>query len=77
MYLKGAGGGFAQVGLGGGGRPTILVSLSPASEKRGIWYRWYPCTTNMVRVEDPGTSFMLYLGPGPPSLLRLKRANET
>ena len=77
MYLKGAGGGFAQVGLGGGGRPTILVSSSPASEKRGIRYRWYTYTTSMVRVEDPGLSFMLYLGPGPPSLLHLTRANET
>ncbi len=78
MYLKGAGGGFAQVGLGGGGegRPTLLVSLSPAFEKRGKRYRWYPCTTSMVRVEDPGTSFLLYLGPGPPSLLHLTRANE-
>jgi hypothetical protein len=78
MYLKGAGGGYAQVGLGGGGgRPKLLVFSSPASEKRGIRYRWYSCTTSMVRVEDPGTSFMLYLGPGPPSLLHLTRANET
>jgi hypothetical protein len=30
----------------------------------------------MIRI-DPGTSFMLYLGPGPPSLLYLTRANET
>ena len=75
MYLKGAGGGFAQVALrGGGGRPTLLVSWSPASEKRGMRYI---CTTSMIRVEDPGTSFMLYLGPGPPSLLYLTRANET
>jgi hypothetical protein len=66
MYLKGAGGGSAQVarGGGGGGRPTLLVSL-------------YPFTTSMVRVEDPGSSFMLYLGPGPPSLLHLTRTNET
>ncbi len=57
MYLKGEGGGFAQVGLGGGGgRGSTLVSQSPTSEKRGIRYRWYPCTTSMVRVEDPGTS---------------------
>ncbi len=56
MYQKGEGGGFAQVGLGGGGRGATLVSQSPASEKRGIRYRWYPCTTIMVRVEDPGTS---------------------
>ncbi len=58
---------------GGGGRPTPLVSLSPASEKRGSEYA---CTTSMIRI-DPGTSFMLYLGPGPPSLLYLTRANET
>jgi hypothetical protein len=72
MYLKGAGGGLAQVALMGG-RPTLLVSWSPASEKRGIGYA---CTTSMIRI-DPGTSFMLYLGPGPPSLLYLTRANET
>jgi hypothetical protein len=79
MYLKGAGGGLAQVALGGGGggRPTLLVLWSPASEKRGIGYRWYARTTSMIRVEDPGTSFMLYLGPGPPSLLHLTRASET
>jgi hypothetical protein len=73
MYLKGAGGGLAQVALMGGGRPTLLVFWSPASEKRGSGYA---CTTSMIRV-DPGTSFMLYLGPGPPSLLYLTRANET
>jgi hypothetical protein len=74
MYLKGAGGGLAQVALmGGGGRPTLLVSWSPASKERGSGNA---CTTSMVRV-DPGSSFMLYLGPGPPSLLFLTRANET
>ncbi len=78
MYLKGEGGGIAQVALGGGGgRPTLLVSLSPASDKRVIGYRWYACTTSMIRVEDPGSSFMLYLGPGPPSLLYLTRDSET
>jgi hypothetical protein len=78
MYLKGAGGGLAQVALmGGGGWPALLVSLSPASEKRGIGYGWYARTTSMIRVEDPGSSFMLYLGPGPLSLLYLTRANET
>jgi hypothetical protein len=29
----------------------------------------------MIRVEVPGSSFMLCLGPGPPSLLHLRRAN--
>jgi hypothetical protein len=29
----------------------------------------------MIRVEVPGSSFMLCLGPGPPSLLHLTRAN--
>jgi hypothetical protein len=80
-YLKGAGGGLAQVALmggeGGGGRPTLLVFWSPASEKRGIGYGWYACTTSMIRVEDSGPSFMLYLGPGPPSLLCLTRAYKT
>jgi hypothetical protein len=55
MYLKGTGGGLAQVALMGG-RPTPLVSLSPASEKGGSGYA---CTTSMIRI-DPGTSFMLY-----------------
>jgi hypothetical protein len=73
MYLKGAGGGLAQVALMGGEAHTTGF-LAPASEKRGIGYA---CTTSMIRVEDPGTSFMLYLGPGPPSLLYLTRANET
>ena len=76
IYLKGAGGGLAQVALMGG-RPTLLVPWSPSSEKRGKGYGWYACTTSMIRVGDPGTSFMLYLGPGPPSLLCLTRANET
>jgi hypothetical protein len=61
---------------GGGGGPYYWF-LPPASEKRGIRYRWHPCTTIMVRVGDPGSSFMLNLGPGPPSLLHLTRANET
>ncbi len=73
---RGRGGGSAQVGLGGGEGSTLVLQ-SPASEKRGIRYRWYPRTTSMVRVEDPGSSFMLYLGPGPPSLLHLTRANAT
>ncbi len=29
----------------------------------------------MLKIEDPGSSFMLCLGPGPPSLLHLSRAN--
>jgi len=29
----------------------------------------------MLKIEDPGSSFMLCLGPGPPSLLHLTRAN--
>jgi hypothetical protein len=29
----------------------------------------------MIRVKVPGSSFMLCLGPGPPSLLHLTRAN--
>ncbi len=59
----------------GGGRPILLFLVSPASEERGIRYRWHPCTFSMIRVEDPGSSFMLYLGPGPPSLLCMTRAN--
>jgi hypothetical protein len=60
-----------------GERSIPLVLLSPASEKRGIRYRWHPCTFSMIRVEDPGSSFMLYLGPGPSSMLCMTRANET
>ena len=58
-----------------GGRPILLFLLSPASEKRGIRYRWHPCTFSMLKIGDPGSSFLLYLGPGPPSLLHLTRAN--
>jgi hypothetical protein len=75
VYLKRVGGGSALVALKGG-RPILLFLLSPASEKRGIRYRWHPCTFSMIRVEDSGSSFMLYLGPGPPSLLCMTRANE-
>ncbi len=57
--------------------PGLYLHLCIRCIRWGIRYRWYPCTTSMVRVEDPGTSFMLYLGPGPPSLLHLTRANET
>ncbi len=57
---------------GGGGGAHTTGFWSPASEERGSGYA---CTTSMIRV-DPGTSFMLYLGPGPPSLLYLTRANE-
>ena len=58
-----------------GGRPTLLFLLSPDSENQGIRYRWHPCSLFMIRVKVPGSSFMLCLGPGPPSLLHLTRAN--
>ncbi len=29
----------------------------------------------MLKIEDPGSSFLLYLGPGPPLLLHLTRPN--
>jgi hypothetical protein len=29
----------------------------------------------MLKIEDPGSSFLLYLGPGPPLLLHLTMAN--
>ncbi len=59
---------------GGGGRgglvlPRILVTC-PGSQGTSC-----PCSLFMVRVEVPGSSFMLCLGPGPPSLLHLTRAN--
>ncbi len=59
---------------GGGGRgglvlPRILVTC-PGSQGTSC-----PCSLFMIRVEVPGSSFMLCLGPGPPSLLHLTRAN--
>ncbi len=74
---EGGGRGLCPGWSGGGGEGVHTGVQSPASEKRGIRYRWYPYPTSMVRVEDPGTSFLLYLGPGPPLLLHLTRANET
>ena len=58
----------------GGGRgglvlPRILVTC-PGSQGTSC-----PCSLFMIRVEVPGSSFMLCLGPGPPSLLHLTRAN--
>ena len=59
---------------GGGGRgglvlPRILVTC-PGSQGTSC-----PCSLFMIRVEVPGSSFMLCLGPVPPSLLHLTRAN--
>ena len=59
---------------GGGGRgglvlPRILVTC-PGSQGTSC-----PCSPFMIRVEVPGSSFMLCLGPGPSSLLHLTRAN--
>ncbi len=34
-----------------------------------------PCSPFMTREEVPGSSLVLCLGPGPPSLLHLTRAN--
>ena len=76
MYLKGVGGGSVLVALmGGRGRgglwhPIILITC-PGSQGTSC-----PCSLFMIRVEDPGSSFMLCLGPGPPSLLCMTRANE-
>ena len=73
--LKGGGRVFCPVcpggGGGGGGRvlPRILVTC-PGSQGTSC-----PCSPFMIRVEVPGSSFMLCLGPGPSSLLHLTRAN--
>ncbi len=74
--LKGGGRGFCPgcPGGGGGGRgrlvhPRILITC-PGSQGTSC-----PCSLFMIRVEVPGSSFMLCLGPGPPSLLHLTRAN--
>jgi len=58
----------------GGGRrggqvlPRIVVTC-PGSQGTSC-----PCSPSMIRVEVPGSSFMLCLGPGPSSLLHLTRA---
>jgi hypothetical protein len=76
VYLKRVGGGSALVALmGGRGRgglvhPRILITC-PGSQGTSC-----PCSLFMIRVEVPGSSFMLCLGPGPPSLLCMTRANE-
>jgi hypothetical protein len=49
--------------------PRILITC-PGSQGTSC-----PCSPVMIRVEVPGSSFMLCLGPGPPSLLHLTRAN--
>jgi len=73
--LKGGGRVFCPGCPGeGGGRgglvvPRILVTC-PGSQGTSC-----PCSFFMIRVEVPGSSFMLCLGPGPPSLLHLTRAN--
>jgi hypothetical protein len=56
-------------GRGGQVLPRILVTC-PGSQGTSC-----PCSLFMTRVEVPGSSFMLCLGPGPPSLLHLTRAN--
>jgi hypothetical protein len=73
--LKGGGRAFGPGCPGGGGGrgglvlPRILVTC-PGSQGTSC-----PCSLFMIRVEVPGSSFMLCLGPGPPSLLHLTRAN--
>ncbi len=73
--LKGGGRGFCPGCPGGGGGrgrlvlPRILITC-PGSQGTSC-----PCSLFMIRVEVPGSSFMLCLGPGPPSLLHLTRAN--
>ena len=49
--------------------PRILVTC-PGSQGTSC-----PCSPFMIRVEVPGSSFMLCLGPGHSSLLHLTRAN--
>ncbi len=75
VYLKGGGRGFCPGCPGGGGGrgglvlPRILITC-PGSQGTSCL-----CSLFMIRVEVPGSSFMLCLGPGPPSLLHLTRAN--
>ncbi len=73
--LKGGGRAFCPGCPGGGGGrggqvlPRILVTC-PGSQGTSC-----PCSFFMIRVEVLGSSFMLCVGPGPPSLLHLTRAN--
>ena len=73
--LKGGGRVFCPECPDGGGRrggqvvPRIAVTC-PGSQGTSC-----PCSPFMIRVEVPGSSFMLCLGPGPSSLLHLTRAN--
>ena len=73
--LKGGGRVFCPSCPGGGGGrggqviPRILATC-PGSQGTSC-----PCSPFMIRVEVPGSSFMLCLGPGPPSLLHLTRAD--
>ena len=82
VFLQGAGyvpqggreGGSAHVGLKGGrGSPLILPATWFSEEVKRC--RWYLYTTSMLKIEDPGSPFMLCLGPGPPLLLHLTRAD--
>ncbi len=73
MYPRGEGGGLSPCWFEGGeGVPT-----NPSSHlviRRGQKMQIVPIH-HMLKIEDPGSSFLLYLGPGPPSLLHLTRAD--
>ncbi len=75
VYLKGGGRGFCPGCCGGGGGRGGLVHLRIRITCPGSQGTSCPCSLFMIRVEVPGSSFMLCLGPGPPSLLHLTRAN--
>ena len=68
--LKGGGRVFCPVCPGGGGRER-----GAGSSQNTCHLPSCPCSPFMIRVEVPGSSFMLCLGPGPSSLLHLTRAN--
>ena len=75
MYPRGEGGGLGPWWFEGGegGSPLILPITCFSEEVKGC--RWHPYTTGMLKIEYPGSPFILCLGPGPPSLLHLMGAD--
>jgi hypothetical protein len=52
---------------------TVQVSNLALTHKK--WITVYPYTTGMLKIEYPGSLFIVGLGPGPPSLLHLMGAD--
>jgi len=68
-------GGSAQLGWKGGkGCPLILPVTCFLERSKDADST--PSTISMLKIEDHGSSSLLYLGPRPPSLLHLTRADS-